>query len=95
MVFVKDEIESWIPIFQAFVSDDYDILTSMRIMYPKEQVEESDIDEEYEDGEGNKWFTKKSDWHVIDKKYGLEIIRTNRTVVDPKMFYRVMKKRNN
>ena len=92
MVLMKEEIESWIPIFQAFVSDDCDILTSMRMMYPKEQVEESDIDEEHTDGDGDKWFTKKSDWYVIDKKYGLEIIRINRTVVDPKMFYKVVKK---
>ena len=92
MVLMKEEIEEWIPIFQAFVSDDYDILTSLRIMYSKEQIEESDIDEEYTDGDGNKFFTKKSDWHAIDKKYGLEIIRSNRTLVDPKLFYRVIKK---
>lgn len=91
MILMKEEIESWIPIFQAFLSDDYDILTSMRIMYPKEQVEESDIDEVYTD-DGNEWFTKKSDWHPIDKKYGLEIIRHNFTVVDPKMFYKIRKK---
>ena len=95
MIFTKEEIKAWIPIFQAFVSDDYDILTSMRMMYSKEQVEESDIEEEYIDGDGYKWFTKKSDWIPIDKKCGLEIIRFNHTIVDPRYSYRVVKKGTN
>ena len=91
MVFTKDEIKAWIPIFQAFVSDDYDVLTTMGTMYPKEQVEDSDIDEEYTDNNGNVFATKKSDWIPIDKKYGLEIIRFNHTIVDPEYSYRVVK----
>ena len=93
MYLTRDEIEAWIPVFQAFLSDDCDILTSMKMMYPREQVEENDVDEVYVGGDDDsEYATRKSDWHPIDKKCGLEIVRFNRTVVDPRYYYRVVKK---
>lgn len=86
MTLTKEEIKNWLPIFEAFLDDDKEILTSMNKMYPKKSVDENDIDTEYIDGDGNEWVTKKSDWCPISKNYGLQVIRPNFTVIDPKMY---------
>lgn len=94
MTLTKEEIKNWLSIFQAFFDDNKEILTSRLAMYPKESVDENDIDSEYIDSDKNIWVTKKSDWIPINKDFGLTMIRSNFTIINPKEFYRVVDKKN-